>query len=233
MVSYAGVVGQLPAGLVEPLSPQPAVVDLGPGVAAGVDDALPQQHLRQPMPGPHQIAPDILPGPHQVPGRLLLHTRHHHLDELINQQQPSQQLRVPGVGLHPIPVRPLQLRRRPHRAPHPMLDQVPVQAVAGRAGLIADMHRPGQTRHPAMTCRPDPGSACAATPPRSHPSNACPVTDLACTSNPTNVRSLLTEASRNLWLYRTSRKPARQPTTTCERGLSLLIPSNPTRDFTE
>ena len=73
-----------------------------------------------------------------------------HLDELVDQQQPGQQLRIPGVGLHPVPVRPLQLRRRRHRAPHPMIGQVPVQAVAGRAGLVADVHRPRQTRHPPM-----------------------------------------------------------------------------------
>jgi hypothetical protein len=38
-----------------------------------------------------------------------------------------------------------------------------------------------------------------------------PVTDLACTSNPTNVRSFPTEASRNLWLYRTIQHDHRQP----------------------
>lgn len=46
----------------------------------------------------------------------------------------------------------------------------------------------------------------------------------ACTCNPMNVRSFLTEASRTVALP-DSRRPARQPTSTCERGLSLPIPA--------
>src|SRR4249919_13488 len=48
---------------------------------------------------------------------------------------------------------------------------------------------------------------------------ACPTTDRACTSNPTNVRCLLTEASHNCWHYRYGLS-LRQPTSICERGLS-------------
>lgn len=48
--------------MVEALRPQPAVMDTDPGVPAGVDDALPQQHLRQPVPGPHQVTTDVLTG---------------------------------------------------------------------------------------------------------------------------------------------------------------------------
>jgi len=57
-------------------------------------------------------------------------------------------------------------------------------------------------------------------------SRACPVTDLACTSNPTNVRSFPTEASRNLWLYRTSLSLPGNPRPIASEASGLLIPSN-------
>ena len=50
-------------------------------------------------------------------------------------------------------------------------------------------------------------------------SMACPVTDQACTSNPTNVRFRSTEASRNCGSTDRT-KACRQPTHTYERGLS-------------
>jgi hypothetical protein len=51
------------------------------------------------------------------------------------------------------------------------------------------------------------------------PSRACPVTDQACTSNPTNVRSILTEAFRNCGSTgQTKDCPATHAN--CERGLS-------------
>src|SRR4249919_1576144 len=57
-------------------------------------------------------------------------------------------------------------------------------------------------------------------------SRACPVTDLACTSNPTNVRSFPTEATRNLWLYRTSLSLLGNPLPIASEASGLLIPSN-------
>ena len=57
------------AGRIEPLTAQPDVVGAGPGLTAGVDDALAQQELRQPMPGPHQVTAGSPHGPGPGPGR--------------------------------------------------------------------------------------------------------------------------------------------------------------------
>ena len=47
------------------------------------------------MPGPHQIATDILSGPYQVTGRLLLRRRHRDRDDLVQAQKLGQ---VPGIA---------------------------------------------------------------------------------------------------------------------------------------
>ena len=60
---------------------------------------MPQQQLRQPVPGPHQIAAGVLPGPDQVPGGLLLYGRHPHRGDLIQPQQPRQVHAHPGASV--------------------------------------------------------------------------------------------------------------------------------------
>ena len=67
------------------------------------------------MPCGHQIPTTVLTGPHQIPGRLLSHAGDRHLYNLAQVQQPGQMSRIPGVGLHPIPGRSLQFRRRSTR----------------------------------------------------------------------------------------------------------------------
>ena len=62
----------------EALLTQPAVVRLGPRLAAAVDDPVPQQQFRHPMPGPHQILPRRLPSPDQITGGLLGQARDPH-----------------------------------------------------------------------------------------------------------------------------------------------------------
>jgi hypothetical protein len=52
--------------------------------------------------------------------------------------QPGQPPAVPPVGLHPIPRRLRDQRRRHHLAGHPHRGQQPVQTEPDRAGLIAD-----------------------------------------------------------------------------------------------
>ena len=91
----------------------------GPRLPAGVDDPLPQQQFRQPVPRPHQIPAAVLTGPHQIPRRFLLDAGNRHLHDLTQPQQPGQMLRITGVGLDPIPGRALQLRRCRHHAPTP------------------------------------------------------------------------------------------------------------------
>ena len=46
---------------VEALPAQPPVMQLGPRLSTGIDDPVPQQPFRQPMPCPHQIRPGRLP----------------------------------------------------------------------------------------------------------------------------------------------------------------------------
>ena len=58
-------------------------------------------------------------GPHQIPGGLLVGRGHPHRHHLVHPQQLGQMLSVAGVGLHPIPGRTLQLRRRRHHTAHP------------------------------------------------------------------------------------------------------------------
>ena len=55
--------------LLQPLPGQPRQVQVRPRLAVAVHDPVPQQQLRGPVPGPHQIGAAVLPGPDQVPGR--------------------------------------------------------------------------------------------------------------------------------------------------------------------
>ena len=63
---------------------------------------------------------------------------------LPGQQQPHQMLGVTAIGLHPIPRRARDLRRRRDHALHPALRELAREPVPGRAGLIRDPHRPRQ-----------------------------------------------------------------------------------------
>src|SRR5829696_123516 len=213
------LVGQLPGRLVEPLSAQPAVMDLRPRVTARIDDPLSQQRFRPPDVGPASNRPGHPPGPAPDPG-----------------PPPA-----PRSARSPRRSRPASTSGP--TAPHPGRRTSPDPHAVGAASTAPPPHtrfhdhsETGTDRirsvRPHSRPSPDPGrpdtqrrtSSGSGHSLRRHTSpvtasNACPVTDLACTSNPTNVRSFPTEASRNLWLYRTRPKPARQPTTNCERGL--------------
>jgi hypothetical protein len=80
---------------VEVLLAQPSQVGSDPGFAAVVHDSAAQQQLRDPAPGPHQIATGILPGTRQVTGRLLPHRGQRHQDDLVQAQQLGQ---VQGIA---------------------------------------------------------------------------------------------------------------------------------------
>ena len=66
-----GVERQLRPGERQPLVAEPCLVPARPGRPAGVDDPLPQQQFRQPVPAAHQVTADVLPRPDQVPGGFL------------------------------------------------------------------------------------------------------------------------------------------------------------------
>lgn len=59
-------------------------------VAVVVDDPVAQQHLRQPVPGAHQVSAAVLPSPDQVAGCFLLDARDDHRGDLTHPQQPGQ-----------------------------------------------------------------------------------------------------------------------------------------------
>jgi hypothetical protein len=62
------------------------------------------------VPAPHQVRADVLAGPHQIPGGFIRVTRNPHRRDLSQQGQPGQMLGVAGIGLYPVPGRPLKLR---------------------------------------------------------------------------------------------------------------------------
>lgn len=95
---------------------QPGVVGVGPGIAAGRDQAVAQQELGEPVPGPHEIRADVLAGPHQILGCLLRGGRDPHRGDLAQQGQTGQMLGIPGIGLHPVPGGSLEFGRRRDRA---------------------------------------------------------------------------------------------------------------------
>ena len=113
---------------------------------AGIDDPAPQQQLRHPMPRPHQILPRGLTSPDQITRGFLRQTGYPHRHDLVQPQQPGQMQRVPRVGLHPIPGRTEQLRRRRHLTPPPRRRHGTGQAEPGRPGLV---HHRTRTRQPA------------------------------------------------------------------------------------
>ena len=90
-----GVIGQLQPRGVEVLLAQPQLVPAGPGLAAVVDNSLPQKQLRQPVPSRHQIPATVFAGAHQVPGRFLLDAGDRHRHDLAQMQQPRQ---MPGIA---------------------------------------------------------------------------------------------------------------------------------------
>src|SRR5205085_98753 len=103
----------------EPLPAKPAIVRPRPRGRL-VHHPVPEQQLREPMPGPHQITASVLTSAHEITRGLLLRLGHTYRGYLTQPQQPRQPLGVPTVGLDPISRRPDPRRRRDHAAdPHP------------------------------------------------------------------------------------------------------------------
>ena len=100
------------------------------------------------MPRRHHIPAAVFAGPDQIPGGFLLHAGNRHRHDLAQMQQPGQMPGVAGIGLHPIPRRPLQLRRRRHHTLDPRPNQAPGQPKPGRARLVGHRHRPRQITKP-------------------------------------------------------------------------------------
>ncbi|MCY1245360.1 hypothetical protein D9M72_585070 [compost metagenome] len=105
----AGLVGGLQGRAVKVLPVQPGVVGVGPCLPAGVDQAVAQQELRDPVPGPHEVRADVLAGAHQIPGSFIRVARDPHGCYLSQQGQPGKMLGIAGIGLDPVSRGPLQL----------------------------------------------------------------------------------------------------------------------------
>jgi hypothetical protein len=130
------------------LPPQPGVVGSGPGLPAGVNDALAQQELGQPVPGRHEITAAILPRADQIPGVLLVESRDGDGRELVQPQQLGQVDGILDVGLDPITRETLQLARRHDLTPDPRRGKRPMQTEPGRSGLVDHRDRARQVGDP-------------------------------------------------------------------------------------
>jgi len=65
---------------------QPTIMQLAPGFAVVIDDPVPQQQLRQPVPAAHQILPGSFAGADQVTGSFLGQRGDPHRHHLIQAQ---------------------------------------------------------------------------------------------------------------------------------------------------
>ena len=142
-----GVERDLLGGVLEALLAEPLATHDRPG-AGRQQASVAQTELREPLPVAHPIKTRVLAGAHQVAG--CLHLRRGNVDRLEQpaREQPRQLARVPRIGLDPV-ARPLRHQpRRHHGAVDPALDQVPIQAEAGRARLIAAAHRRPAAQQP-------------------------------------------------------------------------------------
>ena len=74
------------AAVGEMLPSKPGLVEAGPCLPAGADDAVARQQLGQAVSAPHQIAADIVTGAHEITGGLLPNARNPDLDDLIHPQ---------------------------------------------------------------------------------------------------------------------------------------------------
>ena len=119
-------------------------------------------------PGRRRASPD------QVPHRLMRRIRHPHRRQLSGTAELRTHQRIPPIRLHPISGLDRDQRRRHHGAVVPETEELPMQTVAARTGLIAEAQPPGQPRdqlpnhfRPVLKAAPVPGLAAAPRLPRS------------------------------------------------------------------
>jgi hypothetical protein len=108
---------------------------------------MPEQQLREPVTGPHQITAGILTRPHQITRRLLLRPGHTYRGDLTEPKQPRQPLGVPSICLDPVGRRP-DPRGRRHNAADPRTGTRTRKPVAGRPRLVDDPNRRRQRLQP-------------------------------------------------------------------------------------
>jgi hypothetical protein len=95
-----------------------------------------------------QVLDGRLTRPHQVAHRLMRLVRHPNRRQFPGPQQAGQRHRIAPVGFYPVAGPARDQRGRHHRTGMAEADDLPVQAVAGRAGFIADMQLAMLRRQP-------------------------------------------------------------------------------------
>jgi hypothetical protein len=95
-------------------------------------------------------APGGSPRPHQVTHRLVGGIRHPHRRQLARPVQLRQRGRIATIGLHPVAGTARDQRRRGHNAVLIQTAQLTVDAVAARAGFVAEAEPPLQALDEAL-----------------------------------------------------------------------------------
>ena len=117
---------------------QPAPVRRRPGLAAGEHPAVAQQEALELLARPAHRLHRGRARPDQVAHRLVRRVGHPDRGQLAGPMQAGQRDGVAPVGLHPVAGLARDERGRHHRAVVAESGDLPVQAVAARAGLVAD-----------------------------------------------------------------------------------------------
>jgi hypothetical protein len=163
--------------------------------------AVPQQHLREPMPCRHPLQTRVLTRPDQIASRLQLRRRNIDRLEQPARTQPRELTRVAAVGLDPI-IRPRrQQPRRHHLANDSPPHQIAIQVKAGPAPPRSNNAPPASG---ATSARPPPSRTQACVRRATHRCGQRRVgSELACTSNPTvTAADSFMVGDLRMWLYR-------------------------------
>ena len=136
---------------------QPPSIGQGPGGPAGIDPAMPQQEALQMLARLAEHPHGRGSGTDEVAHRLMRRVRHPHRGELAGPVQLRQAQRVTPVGLHPVARLARDQGRRHHHAGVTKPLELPLQAVAARAGLIAEAQLPPISGQPSRQLGDDLG----------------------------------------------------------------------------
>ena len=138
----SGVQGALQFRHLEPLGPEPRPVGLPPVGAGAIDAAMPEEELDEPMAPANDVLANIVAAAQQVAHRFLRLVGHVDRGQLARAVEADELGRVAAIRLDPLPRAARGESRGDHVAVDPEGRELPVQVVAGYAGLVADADRP-------------------------------------------------------------------------------------------
>lgn len=125
--------------MLEPHRRQPAPVGDRPALLSGIDAAVAQQKSLKMLPRLAEHLHRRRSRSDQIAHRLVRGIRHPHRRQLAGTVQFRQHHRVAVVRLHPVVRLYGDERRRNHDAVMPQINELAVQAIAARPGLVAEM----------------------------------------------------------------------------------------------